>query len=415
MRVLMVHSFHHPRGGDATYTRSLTRLLEADGTQVVPFAMRHPDNEPSVWEHRFPSWVDFRGTGDPTARARAAMRMMWSAEAARACRQVIDVARPDVAHIQHVHRHLTPSILAPLRRAGVPIVWTVHDYELVCPSGHLFTQGAPCERCRGHRYFEAVRHRCKWDQRAASTAVAVEKSLHRLLGVWDRVDRFLCPSRYLADTLVRFGVDAARVQHLPNFLDTDRITPGEDPGEGWLYAGRLTEEKGVQVAIEAARRLPDVPLWICGAGPLEGQLRHQARDLPWVHFLGQLPRAELARRLQTVRVVIVPSLWPENFPYAVLEAQAANRAVVASRIGGIPEQIDDGVDGRLVPPDDVAALADAVRDLVTHPQRALAMGRAGRRRVRETLRPGHHLRTLNTVYSNLVGRGRGWHLTRGST
>lgn len=400
----MIHSFHHPRGGDATYTRTLTRLLQDAGHEVVPLAMRHPDNEPSVWEHRFPSYVDLREGENPMGRARAALRLVWSLEAAAATRALLADHRPDVAHVQHVHRHLTPSVLAPLHKAGVPIVWTVHDYELICPSGHLFTQGRPCERCFGHRYHQAVVHRCKWDRAAPSLAVALEKGVHALLGIQRYVDRFLCPSRYLADALIRAGLPADRVEHLPNFLECGE--EGQAQGEGWLYAGRLAEEKGVHVAIEAARQLPGMPLWICGSGPIEAQLRQQARDLPWVHFLGQMGRAELARRLREVRAVVVPSLWPENFPYAVLEAQAAGRAVVASRIGGIPEQIEDGQDGLLVAPGDPTALARAVGGLLRDGQAARALGRAGRMRVERSVQPGPHLQRITDLYAILQDRGR---------
>lgn len=405
MRVLMVHSFHHPRGGDTTYTRDLSTLLRSAGHEVIPLAMRHPDNEPSPWEARFPSWVEMRGAEGGLARARAALGLVWSPEAAQAASAMAQELRPDVAHVQHLHRHLTPSVLSALRRQGVPIVWTVHDYELICPSGLLFTQGRPCERCMGHRYHHAVLNRCKWDGALPSLAVAVEKWVHHLAGVWDLVDRFLCPSLHLAQALVRFGVPAARVQHLPNFLDSDEVPTGTLPGDGWLYAGRLAEEKGVHVALEAARRLPGHELTICGSGPMEAALRAQAADLPWVRFLGQQPRQEVARLLRGVRAVVVPSLWPENYPYAVLEAQRASRAVVASDIGGIPEQIDHQRDGMLVPPGDSVALARAVGGLLDDPSRAQALGQAGRERVVRDRQPQDHLRAVLQVYAQVRSAG----------
>ena len=401
VKILMVNSFHHARGGDTTYTLSLSRLLEAGGHSVVTLSMRHPDNEPSVWEGRFPSWVDLRGSTTLMDRARTARSMLWSADAARATAALIAEQRPDVAHLQHIHRHLTPSVLDPINAAGIPVVWTVHDYELVCPAGTLFTEGAPCERCRGHRYWEAPLHRCKWGSPVVSGAVALEKALHRLRRVWWRVDRFLCPSAFLAETLVRFGVPADRVTHLPNFVDADAIEVGAAPGEGVVYAGRLAEEKGVDTLIEAARRLGPVPVDICGAGPADAELRRAARDLPWVRFRGHVPQRALAALLRGARAVAVPSRWYENFPYAVLEAQAAGRAVVASRIGGIPEQIEDGVDGRLVPPGDPDALAAALRGLVEHPEDALRLGAGGRARVLATLSPSRHLDRLLAIYGEV--------------
>lgn len=395
----MVNTWHHARGGDTTYTRGLTRLLEADGHRVVPLAMRHPDNDPSLWEQRFVSLVEPRAARSRSQRLRLAARLFWSREAEAAAAALVRETRPDVAHLQHVHRHITPSVLRPLRDAGVPVVWTLHDYELVCPAGTLFTEGRVCERCLHGGYVEAVRHRCKWGELEPSLAAAAEKLLHRLAGVWEMVDRFLCPSRFLADVLVRAGVDARRVTHLPNFLDAREIEPGQGPGNGWLYAGRLAPEKGVQVAIEAARRLGGPPLHIYGSGPQEAELR--ARAGPWVRFEGAVPRARLLEALRRVRVVVVPSLWPENFPYAVLEAQAAGRAVLASAVGGIPEQIDDGLDGRLVAAGDVDALASAAGALLARPDDAARLGMNGRSRVLSRLNPDRHLHDLLGIYESI--------------
>ena len=404
MRVLMINTFHHPRGGDATYTRSLSGLLEGAGHEVIPLAMRHPDNTPSIWERRFVSWVDMRDAPDASARLRLGMRMFWSREAARACADLIAEHPPDIAHLQHIHRHLTPSVLDPLKAAGVPVIWTVHDYELICPEGHLFTRGAPCTRCKGHRYSEAVRLRCKWGRLGPSVAAALEKELHHRKRVWERVDRFLCPSAFLANKLIDFGVPAARVIHRPNFMDPGPEPPATAPGEGWLYAGRLSPEKGVDLALAAARRLPAHPLFICGTGPMEAELRQRAAELPHVHFLGHLPPSHLDRVMRSVRVVVVPSRWYENFPYAVLEAQAAGRAVVAADIGGIPEQITHGEDGLLVPPDDTDALTHAVAELLTHPARATALGKRGATRVRAHLGPAEHLDSILSIYDEVLQR-----------
>jgi glycosyltransferase involved in cell wall biosynthesis len=398
MRILMIHTFHHPRGGDSTYTRALTGLLEDAGHTVAHLAMRHPDNEPSIWEARFPTWVDPRKRQGRLASAAQGMRMVWSRQAAESCAELIADFRPDIAHLQHVHRHLTPSVLDPLNAAGVPVVWTVHDYELICPSGHLFTDGAPCQRCQGGDYRHAIRQRCKWGRLLPSAAVALEQTVHRLKGVWQRVDRFLCPSRFLAGRLAAFGVPAQRITPLNNPLDLSAHPAATAPGSGWLYAGRLAVEKGVEVIIEAARSLPEHPLRICGDGPIADDLRRLAAGLPQVTFLGHLPADRLAAEIRRASVIAVPSRWYENFPYAVLEAQAAGRAVVASDIGGIPEQIDHGIDGMLVPPSDPAAMAAAVGGLLADPAAATRMGRAARARIAARLDPRDHLRAVEAIY-----------------
>lgn len=397
MRVLLCHTFHHQRGGDSTYARGLTRLLEGAGHDVVPLAMRHPENDPSPWETRFVPWVDRRTNLAPLKRLTSLPELLWSGAARDAAAGLIRDAQPDLMHLQHVHRHLTPSVLDAATRAGVPVVWTVHDYELVCPQGHLFRQGQPCEACRTEGVRAAVRHRCKWGRLGPSVVVAAEKALHRLRGVWTRVDRFLCPSAFLADVLVRFGVPRERVFHQPNFLET-RPDWSAQAGHGWLVAGRLAPEKGIDVAIEAARRLPDHRLLVCGTGPEEGSLRKQAQGLDNVSFLGHLPRPLLLQRIRAAGAVAVPSRWYENFPYAVLEAQAEGRAVVASALGGIPEQIESGVDGELVPPNDPDTLADAIGRLLRTPEYAQQLGAAAAQRVRDRLDPAGHLRDVLQHY-----------------
>lgn len=396
MKILMVNTFHHRRGGDATYALTLSRRLEAAGHEVVPLAMRHPDNEPSVWEPWFVGQIDHRDLRGRTDRLRALARLVHHPGSARAAAGLIAKTKPDLVHLQHVHRHLTPSVVDPAVRAGIPVVWTVHDYELVCPSGHLFANGAPCEACKGHRYQNAVLKRCKRGDVVLSAAAAFEKAAHVATGLWRKIDRFLCPSAFLAQKLVDFGVPADRVFVQPNFVEVD--APPSPGGSGWLYAGRLSEEKGVRLLVDAARLLPDQRLVICGAGPLEGELRARARGLANIEWRGHVPKADLDRALRDAAVVAVPSLWYENLPYAVAEAQAAGKAVVASRIGGIPELVDDGRDGVLVPPADPRALADAVRGLLADPERARRLGLAGHDRVKTRMDPDAHLERILAHY-----------------
>jgi glycosyltransferase involved in cell wall biosynthesis len=146
--------------------------------------------------------------------------------------------------------------------------------------------------------------------------------------------------------------------------------------------------------------MPEHPFVVCGTGALQPELAAQYGSLPHITFLGHLPRAELEKRIRSARVVVVPTLWNENFPYAVLEAQALGRAVVATRVGGIPEQIDDGVDGRLVAPGDVDELVGAVRSLLEDPRSAARLGAAGAARVRRDLGPAAHLSRIEEIYAD---------------
>ncbi len=401
MKVLAISSFWHPRGGDTTCLFHMVEALTAAGHTVIPFSMRHAENLPSPWETRWPPSLEVVGVDRRTQLARLP-EAIWSWRARRAMASLLDHARPDVAHIHHLHRHLTPSILGPLVRRGIPIVWTVHDYELICPNAHLYAADAYCERCKGHAYQEAVRLACRRGDRAQSLAVAAEKWTHAALGIWGKVDRYLCPSRFLLDRLADFGLPRDRLFHHPNAVRDAPAATGL--GEGWLYAGRLTSEKGVDDLVAAARLLPDVPLLIAG----DGAERHRLQRLapPWVRFLGHLSPARLATLVREARVIAVPSRWPENDPYAVLEAQMAAKPVVACAVGGIPEQIQSGVDGILVPPHEPVALADAVRGLFADDAACRRIGSAGRDRVRTTRSPVDWLAVLEQSYRLVVSHAR---------
>jgi glycosyltransferase involved in cell wall biosynthesis len=402
MRVIMANTFHHRRGGDSTYALSLTQLLESDGHQVIPLAMRHPDNLPSRWDRWFIPWVDYRQHQANRQRLHQLRHFAFTPTAKRSINSLIRQTQPDILHLQNIHHHLTPSIIEPARRASVPVVWTLHDYELICPNGLLFRNGRPCLDCKGHQYFKAVQHRCKRDNLALSTMAAVENTLHHLARVRDKVDRFLCPSNFLRNTLIDFGFAPEKVFHQPNFVRAPPLA--HRPRKGWLFAGRLTAEKGLRTILSVAKQLPDHPLTICGTGPLEAEVRAAAQEMPHIKFVGHLSFPELQERLQTAAVIAVPSRWYENFPYAVLEAQTAGAAVVASRLGGISEQIEDGVDGMLLDPTDEPQWAVTIAQLLNEPAKAAALGINGHARVQNSLSAQGHLDNIKKHYDDVRKR-----------
>ncbi|MSQ03073.1 MAG: glycosyltransferase [Myxococcales bacterium] len=375
MKLLLINSFLHPRGGDTTLFFSEWAGWEARGVEVIPFAMRHPDNIVSPWAERFPVWRSPRDAATLSERLRAVVRATWNVEATRALARLIRDVRPDAAHAHHLHRHLTPAIFPVLRAAGVRSAWTLHDHELVCPNGLRYTGGQPCFRCQGGHYAAAVLRRCKDDSPSASLAVAAEKAVHRTLRAHLAPDVYIAPSEALLDGLVADGLARARCVHVPNLVGVD-ATPGEQ-GANVIFAGRLTVEKGVLILAAAARALPAVRFDVYGDGPARPALL----GLPNLRLWGARPRAEVHSALATCGVVVLPSLWPENQPYAVLESQLLGRAVVASAVGGVPEIVTSEVDGILVRPGAVGPLVAAVARLLEDRTLAARLGTTARARV----------------------------------
>ncbi len=403
MRILHVNKFLYRRGGAEAYMEDLAALQTAAGHEVEFFAMTHPSNQPSRFDSHFPSFLE---TDPPPAsiggKARGAARMLWSTSAQRGMGAVVDLFSPDVVHLHNIYHQLSPSILRPLAARGIPAVMTVHDYKLVCPSYQfLGPDGEVCEQCLGGRFHRCVIRGCKGGSRIASATVAVELAVHTLGRAYSPVARFVCPSDFMRQKLRAGNVFPDRLRHVPHFVVTDGIETKSVAGGPLVFAGRLTHEKAVDVLLEAVGRLdPRVRLVVAGEGPDGEALRSLAdRVAPGrVTFVGRLPKDELFALIRSAIAVCVPSRWYENQPLAVLEAFACGVPVVGTALGGIPELIDEGVDGMLAPSGSVDALKEVLQRVVDDPAGALAMGRAARRKAESHFSPARHLASVEAAY-----------------
>ncbi|MER7166921.1 glycosyltransferase [Micromonospora sp. NPDC000207] len=412
MRVLHVNKFLYRRGGAEGYLLDVAELQRADGDEIAYFGMDHPENDtPTPYTGFFPPLVEL----DPAPRglrprASAAARMIWSPASRRGLARVIEDFRPDVVHLHNVYHQLSPSVLAATRVARVPAVMTLHDYKLACPSYQMLDRGRVCDACVTGGPLRAARRRCKDGSLAASSLLAVESWLHRSTGAYAPVQAFVSPSRFLAGVMRRAGVFPDRIHVVPHFVDVAATAVKQTPGGSVVFAGRLSPEKGVDVLIEAVAQLPDgVRLDVAGDGPARADLTDlAARRAPGrVRFHGRLDKARLQDLLRSGAVAAVPSRWNENQPMAVLEAFACGLPVVATDLGGLPELVTSGVDGRVVAADDPTALADGLRDVLADRQRAYRWGQAGRDRVERDFSPQAHLRRLREVYTAATARRAG--------
>ncbi|MFN8179472.1 MAG: glycosyltransferase [bacterium] len=382
MKILVVNKFFWDKGGAERVLFDLLRGYEAAGHEVVPFAMASARNRPTPWADHFVPEVDYEAAQGIGA-LRAAARAVYSREAKRRMASLLAEVRPDVCHLHNFHHQLSPSIVDALREAGVPSVHTLHDYKVVCPNYLLFTEGRPCERCAGGRFHHAVVHRCLRGAAAPSAAAWVESTFHRARGTLERGIRvFVAPSRFLAAKVVEMGFRGS-VRVVPNGLDVEAVSAAASPGAGFLYAGRLSREKGVATLVEAVGRTRGARLALAGAGPEEEVLRRvaAAKAPGRVEFLGVLPREELLARVRASRAVALPSEWYENAPMSALEALASGVPVVASAIGGLPEIVRDGESGLLFAPHAADQLASCLERLESDAALARRLGEGGRRLV----------------------------------
>jgi glycosyltransferase involved in cell wall biosynthesis len=403
MRVLLVNAFHYLRGGvERTYLDE-SRWLERAGHSVSHFATRDPRNLPSPTARFFAPGADFSESAGAMQQLSLLHRAIWSRPAEQAMEALLRETKPEIAHLHAPSRYLTPSILRPLERARVPVVMTLHDFKPWCTNRIQFAHGAPCERCKGGAHWHALATGCVQESRSRSAVAMVEAYAHDAVGAYRAVRRWIAPSRFVYEKAVAWGVPPTRVRLLHHGVEAPEragavtLTP---PREAFaLFSGRLSVEKGVRLLPAIAASIAPAPLLVAGEGPLGPWLQREAPAN--LKLLGHLTDADLASIRAAARVVVVPSLFYEHFGYAPAEAMLDKRAVVASRIGALPELVEHEVTGLLVPPGDAASVAAAVRRAMSGPA-AAQWGEAGHARVLDVGNPQRHVESLLAIYDEAL-------------
>lgn len=360
----MIHKFFWRRDGASKYAWDLADALRERGHTVVPFSMRHGKNMHSPYEKYFVDPIELADTKvGLSAKLRAAGRIIYSLHAKRKLAQLLKHETFDVAHIHNAYRHISPSILGVLKRHGVKIVMTVHDYHLLSPNYSLYHHGAIHEEDARGWYWSCVRGNCVKNSRLASVLGQIELVVqHKVFNLYGRhVDMFIAPSHFLQALHIKYGWPASRFVHVRNPIDPAEFEKSTHAGKYVSYVGRLSEEKGLHVLLDAAGRLPEIPFQLVGAGPLEADLKRRVKkeQLQNVSFTGFLQGEELRNAMEASKLFVLPSVWYENGPLSVLEQMAREQIIVASRIGGLPEML----------PSDLLAEPGDARDLarvITH-------------------------------------------------
>jgi glycosyltransferase involved in cell wall biosynthesis len=402
MKILQVNKFFFLKGGAERYFFELSELLVSRGHEVIPFAMQHEANLPSPYSRHFVSRVDLDGSGPLLRKLGAAARVVYSGESRRKLRELLASVRPDVAHLHNIAHQISPSIIGVLNKSGVPVVQTLHDYKLACPSYLMIAGGKVCDACVSGNLCNVVLKRCVRGSVLASFVSLVEAALHRAARTYSGVEAFLCPSNFLLGVMKRAGIPEKKLFHVPHFLSLAPYGPSHAESDYFVYVGRLSEEKGLAHLLEAKRRVSRMRLVVAGDGSLMAGLRRAAASDSGVSFTGFLSRPELAEVWRGAAFTVVPSVCYENFPYAVLESFAFGKPVVASRIGGIPELVRDGENGLLAEPGDSGGLAERINRLALNQAETVKMGRAARRDVEEVYSVEKHYASVMSHYERIT-------------
>lgn len=397
-RVLLVNKFYYPRGGDCIVVLNTEALLRNHGLEAEVFAMQYPDNLPARYQSMFASEVSFGGgVGNMVAGLK---RTLGMGDVRASFEAVLDEFKPDVVHLHNIHSYLSPVVGEIAHRRGIRVVWTLHDYKLLCPRYDCLLDGKPCELCFTGGKHHVLSHKCMKGSLPASMVAWLEAAKWTRASLERNTDVFVCPSLFMAQKMQDGGFDPAKLKVLNNFLDPEklRLYEGLDNSGGkqdyYCYVGRLSKEKGVEDLLAVASRLP-YRLKVAGGGPLEDELRARYATCDNIEFLGMLEAKKVARLLSASRLSVVPSQWYENNPLSVVEALCAGTPVAGSRIGGIPELIDDE-NGVVFTPFDQEAMTAAINTSMARDWNHQEIARKALSR----FSPEAHLNTLlNDIYT----------------
>jgi glycosyltransferase involved in cell wall biosynthesis len=409
MKILMVHKFYYIEGGAERYYFNLSELLEREGHTVIPFAMQHPRNLATPWSRYFVDYFEpdkeLAHLG-PVNGIKAAARVVYNRQARNKIEALIDEVQPDIAHVHGVYHHLSPSVLFSLKKKRLPVIFTLHEYKILCPD-YLFLdrEGRVCEQCEGRHFWHATAKRCFRNSLPASALVTVESYVHRLLKTYrNQVDLYLSPSRFLQGKMIQYGYPEEKVEWLPYTIPMDHYEPCYENDGYFVYVGRLSHEKGIAELVHAMKRVPAARLKVIGTGRLGEPLQKFVQDegLKNVEFLGYKSGEDLREIVRRAMFVAVPSVVYDNSPLTIYEAFAHGKPVVGAAIGGIPELIDEGRDGFLFTAGDEGSLVKALERMRECAPQWPEMGRAGRQKAEALFGPEAHLQRMEAIYRRFL-------------
>lgn len=361
MRILMVNKFLFPNGGSETYIFDIGKQLIKMGHEVQYFGME--DKNKIVGNHveSYTSSMDFHAGG--IQKFLYPFKIIYSTEAREKIRIVLDDFKPQVVHLNNINFQLTPSIIYEVRKwekqnkCKVKIVYTAHDFQWVCPNHMLMIPSTKelCFKCKGGKYGECAKNKCIHNSRVKSILGSMEAYLYKFFKTYKKVDTIICPSHFMKDMLSTNSSIADKLMTMHNYCTVDTVEVREKK-DYVLYFGRYSEEKGIETLLKVCEKLPEVSFVFAGDGPL----REQVEKLDNVQNKGFLSGKELRTLIAEARFAIIPSIWYENCPFTVIEAQKLGTPVVASNLGGIPELIDIGETGEVFEVGDVEMLVEKI-------------------------------------------------------
>ena len=332
MKIIIANKFYYNRGGDCIASISLEKLLKEKGHEVAFFSMKHTENFISKWTPFFPSNVDFQKSGIKN-KLQAVSRIFYSLEVKKQFTKLLDTFKPDIIHLNNIHSQLSPYIGELAHKRGIKVVWTLHDYKLICPSYCCLYKGKICETCIHKNTINVLTKKCMKNSFSASFIAYIEALIWSRNRLNKNTDYFIAPSHFLKQKMVEGVFPNNKIKVIHNFINRELTEIIYEKKDYYCYIGRLSEEKGIRTLLKVAEKLP-YKLKIVGTGPLKNSFKYNKTN---IDFVGFKEWNDLKNIIKQARFLVVPSEWYEVFGLVCIESLCLGTPVLGANIGGIPE------------------------------------------------------------------------------
>lgn len=416
MNILLVNWSWYPSGGDWTYISNLITLYEKNGHNVIPLSTVNEKNKKTNYPEYFikaPDYKLLKNKKNIFTGFTVVKNSIVSFKALRKIDQILSENDIKVAHLHNIHHYITPAIIWKLKKANVKIIWTLHDFQIICPQSLFLSNGKICEKCITGNFYQCTLNKCKNDSRAVSMLASTEAYFYHKIRIYNKVDAYLCPSLFLKNKFIQFGFNDAKlhvtnscyeIQLVDDFIsnyskNNERTNFKEEPYI--LYVGRIENMKGIETLINSVKNTI-IKLKIVGAGEAADQFKEivKKEKLNNIEFLGFKDRFSVFELIYNSLFVVCPSIVYENFPFSIIESFLFSKPVIGSKIGGIPELVVDGETGYLFEAGNADDLREKLVSLWNNTSLIKSMGAAARKHVYDIVNFETHWAKLKPIIEN---------------
>ena len=402
MKVLMVNKFHYLKGGSEKYYFELAELLKENGHEVAFFSMKDEKNIKTDCKEYFVEPIDLN-----TGSKLKALDVIYSKENKKKMEEALEEFKPDIVHLNNFQRQLSASIIDPIKKRNIPIVFTAHDVQAICPAIIMMDNDKNiCEKCMKGKYLNCIKKKCNKGSTLKSIVGALEGYYYRAKNIYtNKIDFIITPSEFYRGKMIEDGIPENKIKALHNFVELKDYDLETSDEEYALYFGRLSKEKGILNLINAFTKLKEGKLYIAGEGPEKETIENIIKENKLedrVKLLGFLNSDQMKETIRKCKFVVVPSIWYENCPYSVMETLAIGKPVIGADIGGIPELVINDRSGLTYKYDDIEDLSNKMKKLFKNEELVKEFGTNAKKQANELYGKDVYYKNIMSIYEKLV-------------